>query len=167
MAGLSKVYGGRAQGAPLAMIADGAKQLNDPVPVNYSPTGFFVQSMALGERGMQYVATILFVNDKEYKKARTIAKEQNPTCAGSKPAPSTPRVVAETSNCIKRGEKVLKVQKHLVKEHKEEIGVDGYWGRQSLGALNRIQKKYDQKVTSCLTEEAYQIMLKTKRRRRF
>jgi hypothetical protein len=76
MAGLSQYYGARAQGATVEMTAQAAGQLNAGVQnvPNYSPTAFLVSSMRSGQRPIDYVATVVFVDsDADIQKAKRLA----------------------------------------------------------------------------------------------
>jgi hypothetical protein len=79
MGPLSKIYGARAQGAPLEAIAPAATMLNAAVANNYSPTTFLVQAMEDDQqRVMDYVVTINFVDAKGFAKAKQLAKRPVP-----------------------------------------------------------------------------------------
>jgi hypothetical protein len=155
MAGLEKIYQARAQGATVEMTAEGAQQLNAPVPKNYSPTAFFVRSMSLGARATDYVATILFIKPRDYQKARSIAKAQNAECEGKDS--NVGAAVGGAQQCIKDAERVKTAQEHLI-SHGQSITADGAWGRRSLAALNAVQRKFNHKITDCLTEEAFELL---------
>jgi hypothetical protein len=79
MAPLKQYYQARAAGSPannpqLAPIFQG---LNGNVKPNYSPTAFHALSTKSGTRVMDYVATVVFVdNDTDFDKAKRLA--QNP-----------------------------------------------------------------------------------------
>jgi hypothetical protein len=79
MAPLKQYYQARAAGSPannpqLAPIFQG---LNGNVKPNYSPTAFHALSTSSGTRVMDYVATVVFVdNDTDFEKAKRLA--QNP-----------------------------------------------------------------------------------------
>jgi hypothetical protein len=79
MGPLKQYYQARAAGSPannpqLAPIFQG---LNGNVKPNYSPTAFHALSTKSGARVMDYVATVVFVdNDADFDKAKRLA--QNP-----------------------------------------------------------------------------------------
>lgn len=76
---LQQVYGARAQGAPIAAVAEGAGQLNAQVAPNYSPTAYLVQSMGdTATRKFDYVTTVTFVNGATYDKAKVLAQQPVP-----------------------------------------------------------------------------------------
>merc|ERR1711916_100414 len=156
MAGLEQLFSVRvASGGWNERVPMAAAQLNAPIPNNYSPTGFLVQAMAKGERGADYVATVQFIAPRDLAKARRLAIAQNPKCGGNE---NGPRVEVENAGaCIRDATRVKRAQNHLI-FHGESISADGAWGRNTHAALSRVQRKFNQKVTDCLTEEAYTLL---------
>lgn len=77
---VQQYYGGKAQGAPIAMLAQGAGQLNAQVPPNYSPTAFLANAtLPAGVRAVDYVATVVFVDSAaELEKAKRLSANPVP-----------------------------------------------------------------------------------------
>jgi len=146
MAGLQKIFEARLAGAPMDAVAPNARELNNFSPPNYSPTAFFVRAFAMGDRALDYVATVVFLGARDYERVKPIISR---TCAQLAP----PRAESGNANqCIRDTGEARAAQQALIRLQYLPVGSDdGQWGRMSQGALNKFQAQQRVSQTTCLT----------------
>jgi hypothetical protein len=76
--GLKMLYGLRAQ-QPNAPLPAPLQALRQKIPANYSPTAYLIDTLGdATQRQFDYVATVVFLNDAQFQKAKEISRNPIP-----------------------------------------------------------------------------------------